>query len=651
MKKLSNLSLLILASTVVIYGESLEKGQGPGISVGTNSKTKYSTSIAVGEEANSSAGNSISIGYKSDTTVLESISIGTEAKSDKYGYGIAVGRKAYSNGYKGISIGESSKTTNYAIALGSAEANAQSSLSIGDETNIDSESVYSIAVGAEAKVKKSIQSTLLGVQSKSLNSDNSVVLGTRAKAENAGNSVVVGGNSTSLSVEATTLGPGSKVDENAASSVAIGIDSYVGKFTETEIGKKPTELSQSDYKTGTYLEERVITPLNRSKYYFSTAIGPQSKSFGYQNISLGGGSESYDTNTMALGFISKAKGHFSSAIGRQAETNGKYSTALGFFSKTEGESTLSLGDHTMANIEGGVALGAYSKTNVDKNILGYDPLKNDIIDLEELLGSDKSKYDSLDSEKIKTKAEIDAMKKEIIDLLNTRNGKSDEEIKTILEEVSVKERKLNDKRIIFNNLLKESNNLVSAWKSTESGVSIGDSELGITRQINNVSAGTKNTDAVNVAQLKRIKDSLENKIFSSEKYSDSGIATAVAMANLPQVSSISGHRHNIAGSYGMYKGESAFALGLSGINKKGTIVYRASGSLNTKGNIALGIGLGYQFDKIENVDNETKGIVVSLEKEVMNYKEKDRLSQEKLSKLESELEILKLQMKELLKVK
>ena len=132
---------------------------------------------------------------------------------------------------------------------------------------------------------------------------------------------------------------------------------------------------------------------------------------------------------------------------------------------------------------------------------------------------------------------------------------------------------------------------------------------------------------------------------------NSGIATAVAMANLPQVSSMSGHRYNVAGSYGMYKGESAFALGLSGINKKGTIVYRASGSLNTKGNIALGIGLGYQFDKIENVDNEIKGRIVYLEKEVMNYKEKDRLSQEKLSKLESELEILKLQMKELLKVK
>lgn len=153
-----------------------------------------------------------------------------------------------------------------------------------------------------------------------------------------------------------------------------------------------------------------------------------------------------------------------------------------------------------------------------------------------------------------------------------------------------------------------------------------------------------NSSAANVGFVKSQISELGNT-------ANSGIATAVAMANFPQVSSMSGHRYNVAGSYGMYKGESAFALGLSGINKKGTIVYRASGSLNTKGNIALGIGLGYQFDKIENVDNETKGRVVSLEKEVMNYKEKDRLSQEKLSKLESELEILKLQMKELLKVK
>ncbi|WP_208600522.1 YadA-like family protein, partial [Streptobacillus ratti] len=61
---------------------------------------------------------------------------------------------------------------------------------------------------------------------------------------------------------------------------------------------------------------------------------------------------------------------------------------------------------------------------------------------------------------------------------------------------------------------------------------------------------------------------------------------------------ISGEGHNVSGSYGYYNGEHAFAIGLSGTNSTSNLVYRASGSLNTRGNVALGAGLGYQFDNI-----------------------------------------------------
>lgn len=43
----------------------------------------------------------------------------------------------------------------------------------------------------------------------------------------------------------------------------------------------------------------------------------------------------------------------------------------------------------------------------------------------------------------------------------------------------------------------------STWKSTAAAVSVGDVENGITRQITSVAAGTEDTDAVNVAQLKK----------------------------------------------------------------------------------------------------------------------------------------------------
>ena len=45
----------------------------------------------------------------------------------------------------------------------------------------------------------------------------------------------------------------------------------------------------------------------------------------------------------------------------------------------------------------------------------------------------------------------------------------------------------------------------AAWKSTVGAVSVGDASKGITRQITGVAAGAADTDAVNVAQLKKVE--------------------------------------------------------------------------------------------------------------------------------------------------
>ncbi|WP_196762761.1 YadA C-terminal domain-containing protein, partial [Streptobacillus moniliformis] len=71
-----------------------------------------------------------------------------------------------------------------------------------------------------------------------------------------------------------------------------------------------------------------------------------------------------------------------------------------------------------------------------------------------------------------------------------------------------------------------------------------------------------------------------------------GVANAIAVASIPQ---INGKGHNIGASYGYYEGHSAFALGLSGINERGNVLYKANLSLNTRGNVGIGAGIGYQF--------------------------------------------------------
>ena len=49
----------------------------------------------------------------------------------------------------------------------------------------------------------------------------------------------------------------------------------------------------------------------------------------------------------------------------------------------------------------------------------------------------------------------------------------------------------------------------AAWKASHAAVSVGDVDNNITRQITSVAAGTKDTDAVNVAQLKSLDGKVE----------------------------------------------------------------------------------------------------------------------------------------------
>lgn len=59
-----------------------------------------------------------------------------------------------------------------------------------------------------------------------------------------------------------------------------------------------------------------------------------------------------------------------------------------------------------------------------------------------------------------------------------------------------------------------SSDTTGTWKSTAAAVSVGDAATKMTRQITNVAAGTEDTDAVNVAQLKRASSDAKTKYYS-----------------------------------------------------------------------------------------------------------------------------------------
>ncbi|ENX4778031.1 YadA-like family protein [Salmonella enterica] len=134
-------------------------------------------------------------------------------------------------------------------------------------------------------------------------------------------------------------------------------------------------------------------------------------------------------------------------------------------------------------------------------------------------------------------------------------------------------------------------------------LNLGDGSGGTTR-IGNVSAAVNDTDAVNYAQLKRSVEEantytdqkmgeMNSKIKGIENKMSGGIASAMAMAGLPQAYAPGANMTSIAG--GTFNGESAVAIGVSMVSESGGWVYKLQGTSNSQGDYSAAIGAGFQW--------------------------------------------------------
>ena len=157
----------------------------------------------------------------------------------------------------------------------------------------------------------------------------------------------------------------------------------------------------------------------------------------------------------------------------------------------------------------------------------------------------------------------------------------------------------------------------ATWTSTMGEASVGytiDGNKG-TRQVTHVAAGSQDTDAVNVAQLKAVNANVSadmqqldqrfenrfneqahqfnNRIDKVEKDAQAGIAMAIATAGLPQAY-LPGKSMFAVGA-GTYRGEQGYAMGVSHITDDGHWVLKATGSGNSQGHFGGSVGVGYQW--------------------------------------------------------
>ena len=144
---------------------------------------------------------------------------------------------------------------------------------------------------------------------------------------------------------------------------------------------------------------------------------------------------------------------------------------------------------------------------------------------------------------------------------------------------------------------------IMATTSTEAAVSVGDASKGVYRQITGVAAGTADTDAVNVAQLKGVNSQMENinrnlsyvndRVQHVERRAYSGTALAMALsgAYLPQLNA---GEQTVGVGMGSYHGYTAVGINYKATNNTGKFSWGA-GVSTTGHETGFNAGVGYKW--------------------------------------------------------
>ena len=174
----------------------------------------------------------------------------------------------------------------------------------------------------------------------------------------------------------------------------------------------------------------------------------------------------------------------------------------------------------------------------------------------------------------------------------------------------------------------------------------------MTRQITNVAAGTEDTDAVNVAQLKRIAtesastmehrfsqvDTHINQVDSRVKRVGAG---AAALAALHPQEFDPYDKWNIAAGYGNYRGANAMALGVF-YRPNSKALFSVGGSFGG-GEDLLNLGVSLKFGKSNPYAEYSKAGLIKVindqDEKLKQQDEKINTMQEQINKMMAKLDL------------
>lgn len=453
------------------------------VALGQNASAQNDNAVAIGHGAGAYA-NSVSIGGNAMSTAERSVHIGamTDSNTTTGSASVSIGAdaKATASGAASLGTGAVASGTD-ALALGQNSSSAGSgSVAIGYQTQVSKDHATAAGTSAEANA---IEGTVLGYNAK-VNGDKGVALGSGAfvSAENGSKtSVALGAGSqvndgdtvdtASMAIK-DTYGETSDfttykfAGTNPSGTISVGSGSGSSEQTRTitHVAAGRVSSTSTDAINGSQLygvtqsiekvEQNVARTATRYYSVNATDTGTGSNylndgAHGINSLAAGNKAQAYGSGSVAIGLSSlagnaqDAKQSGATAIGMKAQALGTGAIALGNGSSSSGYS-MALGNAASASSYGTVALGGTAKATAMGSVA---------------LGTGSQ--------------------------ATTNAG-----------------------QIGYLSGSKKAGQADYVWKSTTGAVSLGGDfgKIFYTRQITNLAAGTQDTDAVNVAQLKAVEE-------------------------------------------------------------------------------------------------------------------------------------------------
>jgi len=415
--------------------------------------------------ANSVGVNSIVVGYQNRTD-NEDGTTALGANNQAYGNsGLAVGNQNESSGGASTAIGAGNRAAGAAtVAIGNvSNANAQSAIAIGSYNNVD----YTKGTWQTAPKNAGAYSTVVGNYSSATGRE-SAAMGVYSNSAGPG-SFAAGYKENALGQNSVAIG--SENTSHVADTITLGQSNNAKTMGGISIGKNnltdSTNGGANDPETRNENSQIAIGRDNTATHLDTIAIGRDTHATGSGATALGARADASGNNSIAIGQSGKtsdrviASGVNAIAIGMQSQASGESAIAEGPASRAGGKYGVALGRKSKANAEATTALGNETEANIANGVaLGSSSVTT----------TDKGVLGYNPSD------------------LHTR---------------------------------KYTNLQGNVQTATTAAVSIGNGKT-LTRQLTGLAAGTADTDAVNVAQLKNVGVAVTGNTGSSDFLTDGG---------------------------------------------------------------------------------------------------------------------------------